>query len=340
MPTTTDQTRIAFLAKAPDLSGFAWPADAPESVPANAAPPTSRVHIARAGKFSHPRYGRFSVTRDTFDSFIRNLAAGIPTPELPVDIDHAPEMGGPTAACGWIKGLSTEGTNLYADVEWNWDGAWALREKRYKYVSPTWVLNYVDDEGRKRGPTLLAFALTNRPFFSGLAGVTLARLPRLSFAREELAGIALAIEDELPTAPVVDELAIADAEATFDLLEHAGALEPGHRQAFVDLYPANAAVIAEHGDQEFELFLAMVRSVAIARGHAKPVVSDLDTLDADVRELADRKGTHWWEALAELARQPSLATHAPPPIPAGVGSASDLNDDIRARLHAHRHEIS
>jgi hypothetical protein len=106
------------------------------------------------------------VTRDTFDKFIANLAAGVVGDRLPMDFDHEPDMGGSTAACGWITALEADGDQLYATVEWLWDGAWAIREQRYRWISPTWSLNYTDDAGATHGPTMLAAALTNRPFFS------------------------------------------------------------------------------------------------------------------------------------------------------------------------------
>jgi hypothetical protein len=212
----TDQ-RYAFLADIPDLSGFRWPEGGPEDIPEDAAPPKSRIHIARCGKFKHPRYGRFTVTRETYDSFVRNLADGLPTPELPVDVDHEPDLGGSTAACGWIKGLHVDGTDLHADVEWNWDGAWQIKEKRYKFVSPTWVMNYVDDEGNRRGPTLLAFALTNRPFFSKLASVSLSR----TFSRDDFS---FAAEDDTAAASSPPSARVTEL---FDALLAEVARKPG-----------------------------------------------------------------------------------------------------------------
>jgi hypothetical protein len=161
-----DQTRLSFFADVPDFTGYAWPDGAPEDISDEIKPPVSRVQVAKLGSFKHPKYGPFKVTRETFDRMLANRRAGVPTDELPIDKDHEPDLGGSTEAHGWIRGLTVEGDALYADVEWRWSGAFAIRDKAYKYVSPTWQMAYVDEYGKAHGPTLIAFGLTNRPFFN------------------------------------------------------------------------------------------------------------------------------------------------------------------------------
>lgn len=161
-----DQTRLSFFADVPDFTGYAWPDGAPEDISDEIKPPVSRVQVAKLGSFKHPKYGPFKVTRETLDRMLANRRAGIPTDELPIDKDHEPDLGGSTEAHGWIRGLTAEGDALYADVEWRWSGAFAIRDKAYKYVSPTWQMAYVDEYGKAHGPTLIAFGLTNRPFFN------------------------------------------------------------------------------------------------------------------------------------------------------------------------------
>lgn len=174
-------TRAAFLFDAPDLEGFAFPDGVPEDIPADVEKPTSRIQVAKLGTFKHPRYGKFTITRATFDSFIANLAVVLAGGEAPIDFDHEPDLGGKSAACGWIKKLTIDGDVLLADVEWTWDGAYAIREGVYKYFSPTWVMNFLDDEGVAHGPTLIGGGLTNRPFFNRMAVVNCSQ----SFSRDE-----------------------------------------------------------------------------------------------------------------------------------------------------------
>lgn len=171
-----DQT-LAFFADLPDLTAATFPDGAPEDIPNDVKPPTSRIQLAKVGKFKHPRYGPFAVTADVFANFVTKFEAGIPliASELPVDFDHEPDLGGSTRACGWIKALHPEGDKLFATVEWNWHGAYAIREREFRYISPTWSMQYTDDQGVKHGPVLLACALTNRPFFEQMAVVTCSR---------------------------------------------------------------------------------------------------------------------------------------------------------------------
>lgn len=212
--------QLAFLTDVPDLATFAWPEGGPADVPDDAKPPTSRIQVGRTGRFAHPRYGKFAVSKTTFDSFIRNFAAGLPTPELPGDFDHAPETGGGSAACGWLKGLHADGDKLFATVEWNWEGAYAIREGRYRYISPTWSLDWIDDEGEKRGPTLLAFALTNRPFFSRMATVSLSQ----TFSRDTFTGDGEPAVEESPDSrprPPMSDTLLPQLAAIFSLGEDA-----------------------------------------------------------------------------------------------------------------------
>jgi phage I-like protein len=146
---------------------LAFVADAPGLVPETALP-TSRVQIARAGSFKHPRYGAFTVDETTFDAFRAHLAA---VTRLPVDFEHAPDKGGSSEAAGWITALEKEDGKLFATVEWTANGAKAIRERRFLFISPTWKMKGKDDTGTDHGPRLLGAGLTNRPWFERMGPV-------------------------------------------------------------------------------------------------------------------------------------------------------------------------
>ncbi len=167
-----EPTRLAFLADAPDLTALAVGFDKAEDAPVGAEPPSSWVQLAKQGKFRHPRFGRFEVTENVYATWQRNFAE-VSGGELPMDFDHTPERGGPTGACGWIKALEVRGKELWAKVEWNWEGALAIKQRRYRYISPTFARAFVSDDETKRGPALLGAALTNRPFLERMAVVSL-----------------------------------------------------------------------------------------------------------------------------------------------------------------------
>lgn len=169
-------------------------------------PPRSVIQVAKLGKFGHPRYGKFNITQQTFESFQANFQE-VSGGEVAIDVDHAPERGGPTEAYGWIRSLRQQGEELLADVEWTWRGAMLVADKAYRYISPTWSMTFTSDDGTKRGPTLLGAALTNRPFFERMRPCVLLSQ---SFAREEAT---FATENDGPAAP---EPAPSDSRAAMD----------------------------------------------------------------------------------------------------------------------------
>lgn len=144
------------------------------------------AEIAITGKWEHPRYGELEITEETIDSFIRNFESGVRAVQGPegsnqlvVDYQHASLEPDPerAKAAGWIKRLWKEKrggrTVLKAEIEWTPRAAEYIRNKEYLYISPEFSLNYIDKQGKKVGPTLLAAALTNRPFLEELKPVLL-----------------------------------------------------------------------------------------------------------------------------------------------------------------------
>ncbi len=152
----------------PDVIAFI--ADAPTTLAVDSA--TSRIQVAELGAYWHGRYGDFKITAEQVASWQRNLA-GHYKGELPIDLDHSTDKGGSTEAAGWIKGLQLDGTKVYADVEWTTLGEAAIREKRYRYISPTYG-PAKDEQGRSLGDALMRAGLTNNPHFrSNMPAITL-----------------------------------------------------------------------------------------------------------------------------------------------------------------------
>lgn len=161
--------------------------DTPGTVALDGERATSRVQIAKTGKFKDPRYGRFSITHDDFGRWQANfkkLSVAGGRAGLPVDVDHGPERTGKTEAAGWITALDVQGDELWATVEWNSLGKELVADRRYLYLSPTYRHNYEDEEGRAHGTALVGVALTNRPFLS-MATVSLSQHTADVFAVED-----------------------------------------------------------------------------------------------------------------------------------------------------------
>lgn len=268
-------TRFRFIFDAPDFTGMVLPDGAPEDI--EDAAPTTRVQIAKTGSFVHPIYGRFKVTKDTFDSFIRNFRASVPTDELPVDFDHEPDYGGSTEANGWIKGIEADGNKLYAVVEWNWRGVFAIKEKLYKYVSPTWVMNYVSDDGTRRGPVLLAFALTNRPFFEGMASVSFSRTldaDQFAFAEE----VADDAPDPSDSRPAMTDF--AKFAKVFGLAEDTS--EEAILAKAEEIVTASAVSLEDRASAEGKVLVTVEEHTQLTASKTA-----VDVLQADVKKLQD-----------------------------------------------------
>lgn len=153
---------VAFIADAPlELAA------APEGQPAR-----SRIHVAMLGSFQDKRYGTFQITQREVDNWKRLLTEHF-RGRVPIDTDHATDKGISSEASGWITDLSVAGNEVTANVEWTPKGESAVRERRYLYISPTFVADLKDDGGKSLGPALLRAALTNNPFLHRMPAVTL-----------------------------------------------------------------------------------------------------------------------------------------------------------------------
>lgn len=142
---------------------------------------TVEIEVCRDGEWDHPKYGKVKVDQDLRNSFITNFQAqAVRMAELPLDYDHEP---GP--APGWIVGLKNVGKRLMAIVKPTPSGREKVQAGEYRFFSPEWHPNYKDPQsGKEFGPTLLRGALTNRPFFKGMAPVQFSEVPA-----EQAAGI-------------------------------------------------------------------------------------------------------------------------------------------------------
>jgi hypothetical protein len=140
----------------------------------------SWIQVARTGSFVSKRYGTFSITKTDLTDMLRNFNEVTPKAptELPVDFDHLsmdPKKPGDGIAAGWFKGLEVrgEGDELWGDVEWTPRAAEAIRNREYRFVSPSFVKDHTDKTGEKIGTTLLAAAITNHPFLENMQALTL-----------------------------------------------------------------------------------------------------------------------------------------------------------------------
>jgi len=141
---------------------------------------SGEIQIMRTGKWNHPQYGLFEITKEKIANYIKNFEANVRglvdengNPQIDTDYDHKKRTD---KASGWIKGLSVknEGNELWAKVEPTSDAKVAIKNGEYKYFSPEFTDEYTDPEtNRTFKDVLLGGALTNRPFIKGMSAVSL-----------------------------------------------------------------------------------------------------------------------------------------------------------------------
>lgn len=173
----------------PDLTTVA---DVPDLTALSDDLPTGRIVVAKLGSYTDKRYGAFGITEQHLASWQRNLAACFDG-RAAIDFDHSPEKGQGTKAAAWITSLERKSgaelqaedatrfarldpTAIYAasNVEFSAAGAKSIRDKEYRYISPTFVDDFTDEAGAKHGPALIGAGLTNRPFLrKGMPAISL-----------------------------------------------------------------------------------------------------------------------------------------------------------------------
>jgi phage I-like protein len=127
------------------------------------------VELIPAGKFSAVD-GRGPFDNQDPDSIVGASIAKMPQVGLVLDYDHSTDLaapeGRPAPAAGWLKQFKIENGAIFARIEWTADAAEALKEKKYRYVSP--VFEHDKDGKVER---ILRAALTNNPALVNLPAI-------------------------------------------------------------------------------------------------------------------------------------------------------------------------
>ena len=128
------------------------------------------VQVLRVGKFNHPKYGEFEITRavlqemkDNFDNRVRGV-------DIAFDYFHESDK----EASGWPTQLflKEDDTELWADVDWTPKALAKLSERELRYFSPDFAFKWTDPETNKTyNNVLFGGGLTNRPFVKDMAAI-------------------------------------------------------------------------------------------------------------------------------------------------------------------------
>jgi phage I-like protein len=138
-----DELRVGVCASSADENQPAW------------------IGLIPAGRFSG-RDGRGPYCLEDAAKVIAATQALEMEAGLPIDYDHATDLGAPEGrpapAAGWIKELAERNGALWGRVEWTQHGAAALATREYRYVSPVF-----EHDAKGVVVRLLRAALTNNP---------------------------------------------------------------------------------------------------------------------------------------------------------------------------------
>jgi phage I-like protein len=93
--------------------------------------------------------------------------------EIPVDYDHAFSEGREAPAAGWYASLERRGDALWATVRWTAKAREEIASGQYRFFSPEFAREWKSETGDAEGFTIVAGALTNRPFLRGMTPVAL-----------------------------------------------------------------------------------------------------------------------------------------------------------------------
>jgi phage I-like protein len=173
----------------------------------------SWVQVFTLGAFRHPQ-GEFHVD----DAFLGSIVNSFEDmkgrgAEIPVDYEHGSSLPGATPeaarAAGWVTDVDHRpGSGLWAKVQWTDDAVDFISSREYRFISPEFHPDYVDEVGNKLGPTLLAVGLVNRPHLKGMEAVSLKESRTMSDANAPVAP-----DSEPVTAAVKREIVEYDTTA-------------------------------------------------------------------------------------------------------------------------------
>lgn len=160
---------------------------------------TTDIQILKTGNFRkggrNIKVGLAELQR-AVDNFNAKVAG-----EPPLDYDHSFDYGGTSEASGWYQRLFVKDGALWATVEFTQDAVEKIKAKKFRFFSPTFSTDWPDESGKKHGFTILAGALTNRPFLKNMAPISLAD----QFTEEDIADLASEFDPQNDFASLLSE---------------------------------------------------------------------------------------------------------------------------------------
>jgi phage I-like protein len=208
--------------------------------------------------------------------------------EIPVDYDHAFNEGREAPAAGWFTSLIRKGQSLWAQVRWTEQAREQIASRAYRFFSPEFTAQFRSESGQEEGFTILAGALTNRPFLRGMTPVALSQ----EVEREMLAWFAAKLVAEEPpsradTRPDVTEKTDTDTQPETFKVEIDGA-EKEFKAADIVALSAKAAEADAASEKATEAEKAAKEKAAEAAASKGQVEALSTRIDAAEKRESDR----------------------------------------------------
>lgn len=225
------------------------------------------IKLGTVGKWKGHSNGPFELTLEDLQEMKTNFENA--KVDGVIDLDHSTVFHGTGEAYGWIKSLEVKDNDLWAKIEWLEDGKNLIKAGKYKYISPVFQPNTIDQEsGDNIGWTLHSAAITNRPFFEDLGEI----VANSKNEYKKIEGEEMAVKKEdhdkvldenkklkeaaakTEEARVENEVntAIAANKVNKDQKESLITLGKGNPAALTSLLDNAKAIVAKPGDDLFE----------------------------------------------------------------------------------------
>ena len=131
-----------------------------------AEPPNTIQVLPKPGTYSHPRYGKFTMSAETIGKFVDNHNQHVYQEQVPIDAEHESKLSGAVGYYGEMRLIDEGRGGAEADVSWTDRGRQLIASDQFKYFSPEWFDEWTDPAGGKKiANVLVGGALTTRPYF-------------------------------------------------------------------------------------------------------------------------------------------------------------------------------
>lgn len=129
--------------------------------------------LTRTGKFYHPVYGDFEITKQHLTEMVNNFKANTYGQKLFIDVQHRDDHG----AAAEILDVKTNGNRLQVLLEWTEEGRKQVKEKGRRYLSIEYHEHYKPNEYNEagerpnHGAVLTGGGLVIKPHVKGMAAI-------------------------------------------------------------------------------------------------------------------------------------------------------------------------